>query len=205
MISRLRARFVGIVFVVALAVAVPALVALSVMRAPSDARATAEPIARALEDGEVSAAEFHDALVRLEACVEARGLEAEIVPGERRIPPSLRISVPDDDGQPDRTTVDAADSVLVDCQESAIGLLGDAWNARRMPTAAERQHLYRALQKCVDAGGVPGGVIPTSGVFVHYEDAPTFELEDPAIGVYRQCAREMEAQTGFLAPPPVGR
>lgn len=167
-------------------------------RATADEQREADPLA----DGEVTINELEAAIVDTTACLEREGLNVETIPRDRLRPTKFRISAPDDDGVPDRESVNDAQARTSTCL-AGLDPVSYAWREQLEPSPEEVEEFYSGLEECVADGGVPSAEPELANVFVGYPQEPrSIDIPDGNDREFLECAREFEARTGLLPPAP---
>jgi hypothetical protein len=141
------------------------------------------------------------------ACLAESGFEVYGVrlPGEGFRLTKYSVGYPDADGVPDDDNARRANEIMGECRAKHTSAVNAAWNAQHPgPAPAQLEDVIRQLEVCMAGGGVPrlAGIGTGLG---NYPDLPRYPLAprtDEGFRLYAQCALQVEADTGFLAPYP---
>ena len=193
-----------------LAVVLMAVVNAASTSAPS---AAAEPIdAAAPAPTVVSIADLDAAHAAVRQCLETAGYPVKVILPDA----GLRTAQYTFLGVHDITEIHPANDVWSECRAKYLDATSRQWQAQRgTPTTAEREDLHDRLTACVSSGGTEKLMdaliglgfwkpVTASVAFAVGSGSPTrpMDISRGNLLVYSSCALEMEAETGWQAPPP---
>jgi len=162
-----------------------------------------------LADGKVTPEELEIALTDYRVCGEALGYTAIVRSADGLRPTLVNFGYMNREGLSAEQVVRRAQNDLAMCRTQTLTNVTDAWMAQQgTPDAAVVSDLYDRLSKCVAAGGAPW-ISDVEGrasfSWVQYPTAPSagVSVRSSEIVQYLQCALQVQADTGWPAPPPI--
>ena len=175
----------------------------------SQANAPALPAAQAafLADGQVTYEELEGATANYLECMASRGYAAAPLQGEGLRPTVLLYTLPDSEGHDTNAVVRAAQATAQHCRLQHLDEVQAAYAAAHLrPSTSEIEQIYAWMEDCAAEGG-PGPIdLPERAgmLYLHYFDAPSMNLTIAIeqADTWRACNWALQAETGFIAPPP---
>ena len=151
----------------------------------------------ALQDGEVTLAEYEEAVDRTVACAAARGVKVELQEGTDRMPSSIGFAA---------DTMEAAERAKAEldaCRTQFLGAIETTWALQQAALpASEIQAAHALLSECmVDRGtDLADGFFSVDDVNALFANRDRSEAGLQLLHAYQVCSQSVERELGYNLP-----